>query len=163
MNKSVINSWQDDLFWVKEPCREGCLPKIKGAQQCASLVRSSDVSDRQKSGSGRVRVLKFFSGSGRVLKYFFGFGSGSGLTWRVRDGFRVFSNHYFSKNWPSLPFLLNFYALFFSKFKNWKNFLKIILLKKIPFFKNFGLTYIKTKHKKLPVFISKLDWKRSEL
>ena len=52
------------------------------------IVCTSDVSGRQKSGSGRVRVLKFFSGSGqvgfgfffsgsgRVLIFFFGFRSG---------------------------------------------------------------------------------------
>ena len=62
-----------------------------------------------------ITSLFFKFGLDQVLKYFFGFWSGLGLTWQVRVGFQVSLNKYFSKNWPFLPFLLNFYALIFFK------------------------------------------------
>ena len=79
------------------------------------------------SGSGRVRVLKFFSGSGRVGFWNISSGSGRVRVWHdgFGSGFGFFVINIFPKIDPPFPFYCIFRHYFFSKFKNWKKFLKI--------------------------------------
>ena len=95
-------------------------PKSKFWIFCAFTnihVPISDGSGCQMSGSG--------------FEIFFGFGSGFGIflwvrVWHDRFGssFGFFIITFFPKNDPPWPFYCIFMHYFFSKFKNWKNFLK---------------------------------------
>ena len=75
---------------------------------------------------GRVDKCWVWVRLGSGFEIFLGFRSGFEIflwVWVGMTGFRAFYHHFFSKNWPSLPFLLQFFGFssgrvcnFFFKF-----------------------------------------------
>ena len=82
-------------------------------------IHSSDGSGCQMSGSGRVRVLKFFSGSGRVGFWNISSGSGRARVWHdgFGSGFGFFPINIFPKIDPPYPFFEFLWINFFQNLK----------------------------------------------